>query len=101
MTVARPVEWMEFFRRRDGMTYALDGGLWLHRFTLRGEPMAHLVSSDRALLGVAGDDLGLRREWIQYKALKYPPSGVRVAAWHWDLRERFLARAVARAATKR
>jgi hypothetical protein len=101
MTVARFLEWMEFVRRREGMQYALEGGLWLHRFTLRGEPMAHLVSSDWALLQTAGDYLGLRPEWIQYKALKYPPSGARVAAWHWDLRGRFLERALARAAATR
>jgi hypothetical protein len=101
MIVARLVEWREFARRREGVQHALEGGLWLHRFTLRGEPMAHLVSSDRALLQMAGECLGLRPEWIQYKALKYPPTGARVAAWHWDLRGRFLERAVARAAAKR
>lgn len=100
MTLTRPVEWREFTRRREGMQHALEGGLWLHRFILRGEPMAHLVSSDRTLLLLAGDHLGLRPEWIQYKPLKYPPTGARVAAWHWDLRGHYLQRAVAAAAAK-
>src|SRR2546422_5787727 len=29
----------EFTRRREGMCFALDGGVWLHHHTLRGEPM--------------------------------------------------------------
>src|SRR5262245_33416698 len=80
------IEWMEFTRRREGMTHALDGGLWLHRHTLRGEPMAHLVSSDRGLLLLAGERLGMRPHWLQYKPLKRPATGERVEAWHWDLR---------------
>ncbi len=77
------------------MTHALDGGLWLHRFRLRGEPWAHLVSSDRSKLIAAGHRLGMREEWLQYKPLKHPRNGGRVAAWHWDLRGRHLDRALA------
>ena len=78
--------WYEFSRRREGMTHALSGGLWLHRHTYRGEPLAHLVSSDYDLLVEAGNRLSMRPEWIQYKPLKTPATGVRVEAWHWDLR---------------
>jgi hypothetical protein len=83
------------------MVHALQGGLWLHRFTLKGEPMAHLVSSDRALLEAAGERLGTRREWLQYKPLKFPPTGQRVEAWHWDLRGIYLARALTLARPRR
>ena len=37
----------EFTLRRDGMIFAMDGGLWLHRHLYKGVPMAHLVSTDR------------------------------------------------------
>jgi hypothetical protein len=84
------VRWCEFAKRRAGMSHALSGGLWLHRHTLWGEPMAHLVSSDRALLLEAGKRLGLRERWLQYKPLKDPQTGKRVEAWHWDLRGRYL-----------
>ena len=77
--------WREFPRRRDGLVYALDGGLWLHRFTLAGEPMAHLVSSDRDALLAWGEAQGLDPRWIQYKPLRDPRTGQRVPAWHWDL----------------
>lgn len=80
------------------MTYALDGGLWLHRFVLRGEPMAHLVSSDRPALLRAGRRLGLDPAWLQYKPLTHPRDGARVEAWHWDLRGRYLALALGLAA---
>ncbi len=83
------------------MTFALDGGLWLHHFVLRGEPMAHLVSANRVALLEAGRMLGLRSEWLQFKPLKYPPTGQRVPAWHWDLRARFLATAVTLKAGRR
>lgn len=76
------------------MVHALDGGLWLHRFVLRGEPMAHLVSSDQAALLRAGRRLGLDPAWLQHKPLKHPRYGERVEAWHWDLRGRYLALAV-------
>jgi hypothetical protein len=72
------------------MTYALDGGLWLHRFTLRGEAMAHLVSSSRDLLLSAGRLLGMSERWLQYKPLKHPQTSQRVEAWHWDLRGPYL-----------
>jgi len=80
------------------MTCALDGGLWLHPFVLRGERMAHLVSSDRELLLRAGRRLGLDPAWLQHKPLKHPRHGARVQAWHWDLRGRYLALAVELAA---
>lgn len=83
-------EWREFERRREGMTHALDGGLWLHRFALRGEAMAHLVSSDRDLLLEAGRILGMRERWLQYKPLRHPRTGARMEAWHWDLRGPYL-----------
>ena len=40
----------EFASRREGMIYAMDGGLWLHRHVWKGKPMAHLVSTDRKKL---------------------------------------------------
>ena len=67
------------------MCFALDGGVWLHRHTIRGEPMVHLVSADKARLLALGPALDLRAEWLQYKPLKDPRTGVRVAAWHWDV----------------
>lgn len=67
------------------MCFALDGGVWLHRHTLRGEAMAHLVSSDQERLLAIGRTLGLHPAWLQYKPLKDPRTGVRVRAWHWDL----------------
>jgi len=95
------VVWSEFRLWREGMTHALDGGLWLHRFTLRQEPMAHLVSADRDLLLHVGGLLGLRPAWLQFKPLRYPPTGVRVAAWHWDLRGPFLRSAILLAGSRR
>jgi hypothetical protein len=68
------------------MCFALDGGVWLHRHRLRGEPMVHLVSADRDRLLALGQGLGLRAEWLQYKPLKDPRTGQRVPAWHWDVR---------------
>ncbi len=67
------------------MIFALDGGVWLHRYRLRDEPMAHLVSADRARLLEIGRALGLHPAWLQHKPLKDPRTGVRVEAWHWDL----------------
>jgi hypothetical protein len=67
------------------MEYALSGGLWLHRHVVRGEPMAHLVSSDRVLLLAAGRRLAMDPGWLQYKPLKRPTTGLPVEAWHWDL----------------
>lgn len=79
------MDWVEFPRRRDGMVHALNGGLWLHRWTLDGTPMAHLVSSDRAALLKWGAAHGMDARWIQHKPLKDPQTGRRVPAWHWDL----------------
>ncbi len=67
------------------MCFALDGGVWLHRHRLHGEPMAHMVSADRDRLLALGRELDLRPEWLQYKPLKDPRTGQRVPAWHWDL----------------
>jgi hypothetical protein len=67
------------------MCFALDGGVWLHRHRIRDEPMAHLVSADKERLLALGRELELRAEWLQYKPLKDPRTGLRVPAWHWDL----------------
>lgn len=75
----------EFERRRDGMIYAMDGGLWLHRHVWKGRPMAHLVSTDRAKLLAYGARAGIPPEHLQFKPLKDPRSGQRRAAWHFDL----------------
>ena len=77
---------LEFAKRREGMIHALDGGLWFHRHDYNGEPMAHLVSSDKQLLLEAGEWIGMCPEWLQYKPLKDPRTAIRVDAWHWDLR---------------
>ncbi len=76
------------------MRHALSGGLWLHRFELNSEPMAHLVSSDRGALLAAGRRLGMAPDWLQEKPLKHVGTGVRTEAWHWDLRGRRLELAV-------
>ena len=81
---------IEFERRREGMTHALDGSLWLYRHVNNGEAMAHLVSSDKQLLLEIGQRLGMAPQWLQYKPLKDPRTAKRVDAWHWDLRGRFL-----------
>ena len=75
----------EFERRREGMIYAMDGGLWLHRHVWKGRPMAHLVSTDKALLLVFGKHIGIAEERLQHKPLKDPRTGKRRDAWHWDL----------------
>jgi hypothetical protein len=67
------------------MCFALDGGVWLHRYRLHGKSMAHVVSSDRDRLIALGGGIGLRPEWLQYKPLKHPRTAERVPAWHWDL----------------
>ncbi|HEY9450703.1 MAG TPA: hypothetical protein VIQ74_16105 [Gemmatimonadaceae bacterium] len=84
------VRYLEFTRRREGMIHAMDGGLWLHRHVWRGEPMAHLVSTDRALLLEYGREVGLPEQRLQFKPLKDPRTGARRAAWHWDLVREFL-----------
>jgi hypothetical protein len=80
----------EFERRRDGMIFAMDGGLWLHRHVWKGHPMAHLVSTDRARLLAYGREVGLSPERLQFKPLKDPRTALRRDAWHWDLVGRFL-----------
>jgi len=42
------------------MIFAMDGGLWLHRHLWRGRRMAHLVSTNRALLLEYGAAAGIR-----------------------------------------
>jgi len=79
----------------------LEGGLWLHRFSLRGEAWAHLVSADRNLLLLAGEELLMREEWLQHRPIKHPDTGVRVEAWHWDLRGARLDLAIKLAGPKR
>ena len=80
----------EFTDRREGMIHAMDGGLWLHRHVWKGRPMAHLVSTDRALLLAYGRSVGIPAERLQYKPLKDPRTGIRREAWHWDLVGPFL-----------
>ena len=72
------------------MIYAMDGGLWLHRHTWKGRPMAHLVSSDKELLLEYGRHAGIPSDRIQFKPLKDPRTGQRRDAWHWDLGGPFL-----------
>ena len=88
-TSAAPI-YREFSRRRDGMIFAMDGGLWLHRHRWKGHPMAHLVSTDRERLLAYGRAVGLPAERLQHKPLKDPRTGVRREAWHWDLVGRYL-----------
>ncbi|HEX9693033.1 MAG TPA: hypothetical protein VGA22_13135 [Gemmatimonadales bacterium] len=88
------VAWREFRYWRMGVMHALAGGLWLHRFVLRGDRWAHLVSADRRALLEAGRQLTLREEWLQYRPLRDPTTGERVAAWHWDLKGDRLERAL-------
>ena len=85
-----PLPYREFERRRDGMIWAMDGGLWLHRHIWRGRPMAHLVSTDRRKLLDYGRRVGLPDDRLQYKPLKDPRTGERRDAWHWDLGGPFL-----------
>jgi hypothetical protein len=83
----RPVE---FARRREGMIYAMDGGLWLHRHRWNDRAMAHLVSTDKMRLLEYGRRVGLAPERLQYKPLKDPRTGQRKPAWHWDLVGRYI-----------
>ncbi len=80
----------EFPRRRDGMTFAMEGGLWLHRHVWKGYNMAHLVSTDREMLLAYGRAVGLPANRLQFKPLKDPRTGARRNAWHWDLVGRYL-----------
>jgi hypothetical protein len=84
------VVYREFSSRREGMIFAMEGGLWLHRHIWQGTPMAHLVSTDRMLLLEYGRRTRLPAERLQFKALKDPRTGIRRDAWHWDLVGRFL-----------
>ena len=77
--------YQEFQRRRDGMIHAMDGGLWMHRHSWKGRPMAHLVSTDKAKLLAFGAANGISPARLQFKPLKDPRTGVRRDAWHWDL----------------
>ena len=92
LPVAPP--YREFTRRREGMCFALDGGVWLHRHTIRDERMVHLVSADKERLLALGETLRLQPAWLQYKPLKDPRTGVRVPAWHWDVWGERLSRLV-------
>ena len=83
-------EYREFRKRRDGMIYAMDGGLWMHRHRWQGRRMAHLVSTSRELLLAYGAAVGLAADRLQFKPLKDPRTGVRRDAWHWDLGGPFL-----------
>ena len=87
---AHPPAYREFAKRREGMIFAMDGGLWLHRHLYKGVPMAHLVSTDRELLLDYGRAVGLPPERLQYKPLRDPRTAERRPAWHWDLVGRFL-----------
>lgn len=75
----------EFRSRREGMIFAMDGGLWLHRHVWKGRPMAHLVSTNKVRLLAYGVEVGLSAGRLQFKPLKDPRTGVRCDAWHWDL----------------
>src|SRR5512140_943620 len=84
------VPFREFRSRREGMIYAMDGGLWLHRHVWKGRPLAHLVSTNRERLIEYGRSVGLPIARLQYKALKDPRTGIRRDAWHWDVVEDLL-----------
>jgi hypothetical protein len=72
------------------MIHAMDGGLWMHRHVWKGRPMAHLVSTNRALLLAYGEQVGIPASRLQFKPLKDPRTGERREAWHWDLGGPFL-----------
>lgn len=75
----------EYAKRREGMIYAMDGGLWLHRHLWKGRRLAHLVSSNKDLLLEYGEAVGISSDRLQYRPLKDPRTGIRRDAWHWDL----------------
>ncbi|HYW30661.1 MAG TPA: hypothetical protein VE869_04070 [Gemmatimonas sp.] len=81
----RDADAREFERRRAGMIHAMDGGLWLHRHVWKGQPMVHMVSTDRMRLLSYGRAIGIPAHRLQYKPLKDPRTGIRREAWHWDL----------------
>ncbi|MHB1312832.1 MAG: hypothetical protein ACYC3L_12520 [Gemmatimonadaceae bacterium] len=72
------------------MLHAMDGGLWLHRHTWMDRAMAHLVSTDHDRLVIVALEIGFPVERLQYKPLKDPRTGIRRAAWHFDLGGPFL-----------
>jgi hypothetical protein len=94
LVVSLHLHYREFTSRRDGMIFAMDGGLWLHRHVWKGTPMAHLVSTDRVRLLEYGHQVGLPGERLQFKPLKDPRTGIRRDAWHWDLLGRYLPQRV-------
>lgn len=87
---ATVLPYREFMSRREGMIYAMNGGLWLHRHRWKGRPMAHLVSTNRVLLLAYGERMGIPAERLQFKPLKDPRTAIRRDAWHWDLGGPFL-----------
>jgi hypothetical protein len=84
-SVATEPSFREFRSRRDGMIFAMDGGLWLHRHVWKERRLAHLVSTDRERLLAYGRAVGIPADRLQYKPLKDPRTGVYRDAWHWDL----------------
>jgi hypothetical protein len=95
-----PPAYREFAKRRDGMIYAMDGGLWLHRHIWKNRPMAHLVSTNKSLLVEYGTAIGIAPGRLQYKPIKDPRTGIRRDAWHWDLAGPYLPPPSTDAATK-
>ncbi len=86
LSITAEERWLVFGKRRDGMIHAMQGGMWFHRHVFEGEPMAHVVSSDKPRLLRTGLRIGMKAKWLQYKPLKDPRTGERLEAWHWDLR---------------
>jgi hypothetical protein len=84
-TIETAPAYREYAKRREGMIYAMDGGLWLHRHLWKGRRLAHLVSTNKDLLLAYGDAVGIPAERLQYRPLKDPRTGIRRDAWHWDL----------------
>jgi hypothetical protein len=83
--VTDPLPYREFKSRRDGMIYAMDGGIWMHRHVWKGRPMAHVVSTDKNKLLDYGARIGIPESRLQFKPLKDPRTGMRRDAWHWDI----------------
>ncbi len=75
----------EFHSRREGMIYAMDGGIWMHRHVWKGRPLAHMVSTDKDRLLAYGSRIGISESRLQFKPLKDPRTGIRRDAWHWDI----------------
>src|SRR5690242_3299456 len=85
LDVSDEAPFREFRFRREGMIYAMDGGLWLHRHVWKGRRLAHLVSTDRERLLAYGRRVGIPADRLQFKPPKDPRTGIRRDAWHWDL----------------